>query len=406
MKPPRPSSRHSSPPATRLRVVADKLPPEPNEPAAVWIATHLLHPWPDNPRINQHVVPTIIGSIDEFGWGRTILARKANLEIIAGETAWKAAVAKKLPYVPVRLMDLNERQAHKLAIADNRIGELADWEMAPLMKLLKQLDTTETQKLGWSDEEMKKLKAAIESEPPPPAIEDDAPRRSTDSIVTQDGDLWRLGKHRLVCGDSMDPKQVALACGDLRPFLCVTAPPVDLDIAKALELFTGDVAYVWCLQNVSDAERLLERAGFECRTQIIWRKPSHVLGRGHYQWQHESCWYAVRKGQPAKWAGGRNQSTVWDIAGLGAFGGSSNELDASSGHSSQKPVECFMRPMRNHGEARGVVYDPFAGSGTAIISAEQAERTCVAIELDPTSCDTIVERWQRLTGGKAKRSVG
>jgi DNA modification methylase len=127
---------------------------------------------------------------------------------------------------------------------------------------------------------------------------------------------------------------------------------------------------------------------------VIWRKPRFIISRGHYHWQHEPCWYAVRKGGSAKWCGDRSQSTVWDIA-LKDGGEDTN-------HSTQKPVECMARPIRNHGGKDDDVYDPFLGSGTTIIAAEQLGRRCYGLELSPAYCDVIVARWEKLTGRKAE----
>jgi DNA modification methylase len=127
-----------------------------------------------------------------------------------------------------------------------------------------------------------------------------------------------------------------------------------------------------------------------------------VIGRGNYHWQHEPCWYAVRSGRKASWTGGRSQSTVWDIAGvkMRAHDGEDVE-DAPSQHGTQKPVECMRRPIENNSRAGDSVYDPFLGSGTTLIAAEQSARTCFGLEIDPKYVDVIVRRWQNFTGEKA-----
>jgi DNA modification methylase len=164
----------------------------------------------------------------------------------------------------------------------------------------------------------------------------------------------------------------------------------------AYKLFGGDVAYVWHSGlHSSVVAKDLDDTGFERRAQIIWDKPSLVISRGHYHWKHEPLWYAVRAGKNASWCGDRSQSTVWEI--------SRKDGQEETIHSTQKPVECMARPIRNHGKSGDVVYDPFCGSGTTISAAEQLDRTCVALELNPAYCDVIVERWQKLTGGKAVR---
>ena len=139
----------------------------------------------------------------------------------------------------------------------------------------------------------------------------------------------------------------------------------------------------------------LRAAGLEVRTQIIWKKPRFAIGRGHYHWGHEPCWYAVREGGSAKWCGDRTQSTVWDI--------DARAEDAETKHGTQKPVECMARPVRNHGAKNDDVYDPFVGSGTTIVAAEQLGRRCFAMELNPLYADVAVTRWENFTGKKAER---
>jgi DNA modification methylase len=131
------------------------------------------------------------------------------------------------------------------------------------------------------------------------------------------------------------------------------------------------------------------------RAQIIWNKGHIVISRGHYHFQHEPCWYAVRKGSTAQWNGDHKQSTVWDIDKLSA---------SETGHSAQKPVECMRRPIENNSSPGQAVYDPFVGSGTTLIAAEMTGRACHAIEISPAYCDVAVERWQRFTGQVAQRS--
>jgi DNA modification methylase len=139
----------------------------------------------------------------------------------------------------------------------------------------------------------------------------------------------------------------------------------------------------------------LRDAGFAVRAQIIWRKRRPVFSRGHYHWQHEPCWYVVRKGRTATWSGDRRQRTVWDIA-------VDPVLDVPTKHSTQKPVECMLRAMRNHGRRGSWVYDPFVGSGSSIIAAELCGRSCLAMELSREYCRVAIDRWQSFSGKKAE----
>jgi len=167
----------------------------------------------------------------------------------------------------------------------------------------------------------------------------------------------------------------------------------------------------------------LVSCGFELRAQIVWVKNCFAVGRGHYHWQHEPCWYAVKKGRKGHWRGGRKQATVWrivdrvlrpdelvfirreDAGQIYAISGDESTVweipkprKSETGHSTQKPVECMRRPIANNSSPASLVYDPFLGSGSTLIAAEMMGRFCLGMELDPKYCDVIVDRWQQFTG--------
>ena len=141
-------------------------------------------------------------------------------------------------------------------------------------------------------------------------------------------------------------------------------------------------------------------ADFELRNLIIWSKSRFAIGRGDYHWQHEPCWYCVREGRPSHWQGSRKESTVWTIGSRLGFGAGQGE-DARTGHGAQKPVECMRRPLVNSSKPGDLVYDPFLGSGTTVIAAQDAGRHCLGLELTPAYCDLIVRRWQDFAHGHA-----
>ena len=172
------------------------------------------------------------------------------------------------------------------------------------------------------------------------------------------------------------------------------------DWSAAYKLFTGDVAYVWHAGvHAAEVADSLATAEFQIRSQIVWAKQHFALSRGNYHWGHEPCWYCVRKGHSSRWRGDRTQSTVWQIANLNSFGG--NRDETVTGHGTQKPVELMRRPILNHTERGDSVYDPFLGSGTTLIAAEQTERACYGLEIDPRYVDVIVRRWQEFSGNRA-----
>ncbi len=438
-----------------------------------------LKVWVKNPRKNQKAVAKVAASINEFGWVRPIIGNQhpgCSDEIIVGHTARLAAIDLGLSEVPVRWIHLEPERAHAAALADNKLGEISAWDPEILGELItsgaigKPLFTL----AGFTPFEFDRLgKPATAGEDAVPA----RPKRP----VTRVGDVWILGGHRLICGDSTNPGVVARVLAGAVPKIMPTDPPYGVNYdplwreqsvnrtsagalinskhtntvandnraswLDAYSLFPGDVCYVWhsglhshvvfaeltgiglgstqALALVAALEKrkfgkgdilqVLEELGiaappqqparppwFEMRAQIIWKKPLAVISRGAYHWQHEPCWYAVRKGRNAAWIGDRKQSTVWDIEIKHGMMGKAheNEDGFDNPHGTQKPVECMARPLRNH---QGDAYDPFVGSGTTIIAAQQLDRRCFAVELDPANVDVCVERWQAFTGGKAVR---
>jgi DNA modification methylase len=232
------------------------------------------------------------------------------------------------------------------------------------------------------------------------------------------------GGHRLLCGDSTVATDVERVLGGVEPHLMVTDPHygVDydpawreeaakkglkgfspsalgtvandgrLDWTEAWALFPGAVAYIWHAgRHASAVQASLEAVGFDIRCQIIWAKSSFAISRGHYNWQHEPCWYAVRKGKTGHWHGSKSETTLWTIS----------HVKSETGHSTQKPVECMKRPIENNSSPGQAVYEPFSGSGTTIIAAEMTGRACHAIELAPQYVDVAVKRWQDFTGKPA-----
>lgn len=238
--------------------------------------------------------------------------------------------------------------------------------------------------------------------------------------ASRPGDLWLLGNHRLICGDSTNAEDVGRVLNGVKPHLLVSDPPYGVDYdpswrtrlgvpskglatgtvlnddrsdwREAWALFPGDVIYIWhaALHSASFATSL-EACGFNIRAQIIWDKTRLVIGRGDYHWQHEPAWYAVRKGKTGHWAGDRKQTTVWAIP----------HRKSATGHGTQKPVECMRRPIENNSSPGQAVYEPFSGSGTTIIAAEMTGRCCHAVELNPAYVDLAIARWQDFTGNAA-----
>lgn len=375
---------------------------------------------PAPPRTHDEAhVAQIAGSIRAFGWTNPILVDGDN-GVIAGHGRLLAARKLGLATVPVIELDgLSEAEKRAYIIADNKLALNAGWdtellalEIGDLGELGFDLSLT-----GFGDEEIVGL---LNTGNPGLTDPDDVPE-VPETPVTRMGDAWLLGRHRLVCGDSTNVGDVEKVLNGVRPHLMVTDPPYGVnydpgwresagltegsliargkvlnddraDWREAWALFPGDVAYVWHgALHATTVAQSLEACGFAVRSVIIWDKTRLVIGRGDYHWQHEPAIYCVRKGKTGHWAGGRNQTTVWQIP----------HRRNASGHGTEKPVECMKRPIENNSSPGQAVYEPFSGSGTTIIAAEMTGRSCHAIELSPAYVDVAIRRWQDFAGETA-----
>ena len=379
-----------------------------------------LIPYARNARTHSdEQVAQIAASIREFGFTNPILTDGEN-GIIAGHGRVLAARKLAMPSVPViELAGMSEAQKRAYILADNKLAENAGWdrellglELGDLASLGFDLSLT-----GFGEDEIEKL---TNLGTPGLTDPDDVPEVG-EQVVSRPGDVWLLGRHRLVCGDSTDPTDVAACLAGVTPHLMVTDPPYGVnyepgwrqkaglaegsrlatgkvlnddraDWREAWALFPGDVAYVWHgALHAREVAESLEAAGFAVRSQIIWDKTRLVIGRGDYHWQHEPALYCVRNGRTGHWEGGRSQTTVWQIP----------HRRNDTGHGTEKPVECMKRPIENNSSPGQAVYEPFCGSGTTISAAEMTGRSCHAIELNPAYVDVAIRRWQAFTGEQA-----
>ncbi len=378
-----------------------------------------LVPYARNARTHSDAqVAQIAASIREWGWTTPILVDEAG-GLIAGHGRVMAARKLGITEVPVVVArGWSEAQKRAYILADNKLALNAGWDEALLRVELSDLRGmgTDLSLIGFGEDELASLLADGTEGLTDPDTVPEVPAEP----VSQAGDAWILGRHRVVCGDCTDAAVVAKALEGVAPHLMVTDPPYGVaydpawrnragvsttrrtgkvenddraDWREAWALFPGEVAYVWhgALHAAAVAESL-EACRFAIRAQIIWGKDRLVLGRGHYHWQHEPCWYAVKGA--GHWAGDRKQTTLWRIP--------SRDQDADTVHGTQKPVECMRRPIENNSSPGQAVYEPFSGSGTTIIAAEMSGRACHAVELSPAYVDVAVRRWQDFTGQQAR----
>ena len=416
----------------RLRPVAEKPAPAAKSGPA-WPADSVerrplasLIPYARNARTHSdEQVAQIAASMREWGWTNPVLVDEDG-GIIAGHG--RVLAARSLGYSDVPVMvarGWTEAQRRAYVLADNQLALNAGWNPELLSVELKGLAELgfDLDLLGFPD-----LDALMVEKTEGLTDPDDVPETPADP-VTRLGDVWVMGRHRIVCGDCTDPLVVDKVLAGVKPHLMVTDPPYGVeydanwrttarngdgsllstgsgrakgkvendgraDWREAWALFPGDVAYVWHAGNKAHivAESLIE-TGFDIRAQVIWAKSNLVIGRGHYHPKHEPCWYAVRKSATGHWAGDRKQTTLWQI---------DKPQKSETGHSTQKPVECMKRPIENNSSAGQAVYEPFSGSGTTIIAGEMTGRSIHAIELNPAYVDVAVMRWQEFTGEQAK----
>ncbi len=407
--------------------------------AIEWVGIDQLFGNPANPRHNDQAVEAVAASLRRFGWQQPIVAKPSG-EVIAGNTRLKAALQLGTERVPVVRFEGTDLDATAFAIADNRTGEIAEWDEDALRELLAVLQAEDAlEGVGYSDEEIAALLAGCEE--PEFDLDDPGPEPPPENPTSRLGDLWLLGDHRLLCGDSTKPDDLARLMAGEQAVLLAADPPYLVDYdgtnhpaehhkkagrkpgpgkevgnkhwdaykdpASSVTFFASFLrhALAHCVERVpiyqwhaTRRQGLVEAAWEQnellVHQTIIWAKPRGVLTRSHYLWAHEPCFYGWRKGmQPEKDRRlAPSERTVWEIEQAG-------EPDVL--HPTKKPLEVFERPIRSHTRVGEVVLEPFSGSGTQIIAAERTQRRCRAMELSPPFVDVAVRRWERATGREA-----
>ena len=404
-----------------------------------------LHLDPANARAHgEQNMEAIVASLQRFGQAEPLVVHRPTGRVIGGNGRLMAMKRLGWTECAVVQLDIDETQATALAIALNRTGELAEWDNEVLARLLQQLQQDEAlEGVGFSDEDIDALLAELEADVETAEVEDPGPGEIPDDPVSQRGDLWLLGDHRLLCGDSTSPEDMARLMAGEKAQLLATDPPylVDydgtnhpadhhkkagrkspktagsevgnkhwdeyIDPEASVTFFTAwlKAALGHCVERVpvyqwhaSKRAALVEEAweqnGLFVHQQVIWTKTRGVLTRSHYLWQHEPCFYGWRVGKmaPKYRRPDTSATTVWEISQQG-------EQDGI--HPTQKPTAIFERPISYHTRSGEVVLEPFSGSGSQLIAAERLRRRCFAMELSPGFVDVAVRRWQEATGKDA-----
>lgn len=390
------------------------------------LAIDRLIPYARNSRTHSDAqVAQIAASIKEFGFTNPVLI-DADGGIIAGHGRVMGARQLGLAEVPcIRLGHLTDAQRRAYVIADNRLALNAGWDDAMLALEMRDLmdEGYDVGLTGFDLKEIDALLAGLDATPEGQTDPDAAPAVQAEA-VTRPGDVWLLGKHRIMCGDSTDAWSVAQLMNGEKAVLMQTDPPYgiayvenakskgqstthediendDLDGEKLQAFIEATIRatvpslsktcafYLWH-PMLTQGTFFAAAADILIHRQIIWQKPSMVFGRGDYHWQHELCFYGWVRGNRPPFYGPRNQTTMWPIG-----------RETSKEHPTAKPVALWVPPIENHTKPGELMYEPFSGSGSQIIAAEQTGRRCYAMELSPNYVDVAVRRWQQFTGKRA-----
>lgn len=374
-----------------------------------------IKPYKKNPRDNEEAVGPVAESIKEFGFKVPIVIDK-NGEIVNGHTRYKAAKKLGLETVPVIVADdLSDEQIKAFRLADNKVGEIAVWDLDLLNEELNDILDLDMSAFGF--DVLDNLDDLIEVE----KDLDDFTEAVPDEPKSKLGDIYQLGSHKLMCGDSTNEADVKKLMNGEMADLLLTDPPynvayegktkdsltikndsMDNDsfrqflvnaFSSANEVMKpGAVFYIWH----ADSEGYNFRGacfdiGWTVRQCLIWNKNSMVLGRQDYHWKHEPCLYGWKDGAGHLWASDRKQTTVIDY----------EKPQRNGVHPTMKPVGLFDYQIKNNTKGSDIVLDLFGGSGTTLIACESNGRHARLMEYDPKYVDVIISRWEELTGDKA-----
>jgi len=426
--------------------------PAPERISIQYFAIDEIQRWPRNPKL--HADEKLDVSLEQFGYVQPMLRDERTGRLVAGHgrldrlLAWKASGREPpkrilvgpegqwLAPVTCGVSFESEASAEAYLVADNRLVELGGWDATMLSDLYQGLEGGLRAGSGFEQKDVEQLLADFQREQRKAerAAEPEVPVPPKHP-VTKKGDLWRLGDHLLLCGDSTVPGDVARVMEGAKADLLATDPPYGVNYDEiresnakatggkipdydpiandglqgaALQAFLAaflaaikphfgerPAIYIWhpvlleslpFIEAVKTIDLLIHR-------QIVWVKPSLIMGRGDFHWRHETALYGWIRGRRSRWFGKRDLDTVWEVG---------RENDRI--HPTQKPVALFSRPMDLHTLEGEVCFEPFAGSGSQVIAAEEMGRRCRAIEFAPGYCDAIVQRWEERSGKKAKRA--
>lgn len=374
-----------------------------------------LIPYVRNARTHSEAqVAQIAASIREFGFLSPILVAEDNT-ILAGHGRLAAAQKLGLKKVPcVKENHLTETQKRAYIIADNKLSLNAGWDNELLAVELSELEGADfnVDLLGFDEAE---LSSIFDADKDVSDDDFDVEKELEEPCFSKTGDMWTLGKHRVICGDATKLETFKTLLEDTKVNLVVTDPPYNVNYEGSagkikndnmendkfyqflfnsfvnMEQAMADDASIYVFHADTEGlnfRKAFQDAGFYLSGCCIWKKPSLVLGRSPYQWQHEPCLYGWKKKGKHKWYAGRKETSVWEF----------EKSKKNADHPTMKPIALLAYPIKNSSMTNSLVLDPFAGSGSTLIACEQTGRICYAIELDEKYCDVIVKRYIEQVG--------
>ncbi|SDN78160.1 site-specific DNA-methyltransferase [Acetanaerobacterium elongatum] len=381
-----------------------------------------LVPYARNARTHsKEQILQLRASLREFGFVNPVIVDK-DLNIIAGHGRVLAAKEEGITEVPCVFVEhLTEAQKRAYIIADNRLAMNAGWDSEMLSVELAELQGADfdISLLGFDEAELNKLMCVAEN------VKDDdfdVDAELKEPPITKLGDVWTLGRHRLVCGDSTKAETFDLLMAGAKANLVITDPPYNVNYEGSAgkikndnmandafyhfllaafqntEAVMADDASIYCFHADTEGlnfRRAFSDAGFYLSGCCIWKKQSLVLGRSPYQWQHEPVLYGWKKNGKHQWYTGRKETTIWEF----------DKPKKNGDHPTMKPIPLLAYPIMNSSMSNTLVLDPFGGSGSTLIACEQTDRSCYTIELDEKFCDVIVKRYIEQVGSADKVSV-
>lgn len=376
------------------------------------LPVHVLKPAAYNPRKKlkpgDKEYEKIRQSIEEFGFADPLVVN-ADMTIIGGHQRLTVAVDMGYTEVPCAVVDVDKVREKSLNIALNKIT--GAWDDNLLAELLQDIENSnfDVGKTGFDPPEIETLFNKVHSR----EVEEDnfdVESELNQPVFSKLGDLWTLGRHRVLCGDATCPESYAVLMDGVKANLVLSDPPYNVDVeetaGKILNDNMGDAEFYEFLfaalremhENLAndgsiylfhaDTEglnfrRAFKDAGFYLSGCCIWKKNALVLGRSPYQWQHEPCLYGWKQGGKHQWYSDRKQTTIWEY----------DRPKSNKDHPTMKPVGLMSYPIRNSTMTNGIVLDPFLGSGSTLIACEETDRVCRGMELDPKFMDVIVKRY-------------